>query len=154
MTSVIPEKRGFFSGFTFIELMLVIVIIAVLAGVAFPRLARSLNAINLSSASAEVQSVINSLSQRAVVERNVYFIRFDAAENKYIIYQKSASTPIEIKSYAIPEDVVLNSDAAEVYFYPDGSIDNVTISLTDKNHQVNYITTKGIFSVSKLSASQ
>lgn len=72
------------SGFTLIELMIVIAIITVVSAITAPNLIRYLSGARLKSAATELQSTIQMVRLKAVKERSHVVITFDADNNSQI----------------------------------------------------------------------
>lgn len=141
-------KRFFLTGFTLIELLFVIIIIGILIGVSLPRLKESYNGIQLNNFSRELQDLMNYLRQRAIVERTVISLNFDPDKDEYWAMKKGAET--RLKTYHIPGGIKLETDKTEIFFYPDGQIDKVTVEIINPAKQNITLTTKGIFGGAKI----
>ena len=140
--------------FTFIELLFVIIIIGVLIGVSLPNLRKTFNNFELNSFSSQLQTFINYLTERAVVEGKIVYLYIDNDEKlcqaKFIDQQNT------LKKYTIPARIQIELDNKEgkIAFYPDGTIDKVDIKLTATDNAVVTLTTKGIYGKARLKTKQ
>ena len=76
-------KKAEARGFTIIELMITVVIIAIVAGIAYPSFSRmSVNG-NLRTAARDIMSDIAGLKGRAMAENTAFSIIFDTGNNNY-----------------------------------------------------------------------
>jgi Tfp pilus assembly protein FimT len=144
------RKNNDASGLTFLELLLLIVIIGALAGVSAANFRRTFRQIELNTTVSNLQSFLNSLSQRAIVERKPVILTFAADKNSALARLKGSTT--KLKSYPLPQEIKVELDKAdaEVVFYPDSSIDSVTITLTNRNGDSRRLTTKGVLGSVKI----
>ena len=76
-------------GFTLIEVIIVLAIVAIAASVAAPYLYSFRQNTNLKEAARDISSDISSFKQRAVSENRSYRINFNAAANNYTIWNES-----------------------------------------------------------------
>lgn len=118
------------AGFTLIELIFVVVILAVLIGIAIPALKNTFESMALDNFARELQGRMQYLSQRAIVQQE--------------------PVVLDIKTYALPENLTLESDKDEVLFYPDGTIDPVNIVITGAQGKNIILTTEGAYGKIKL----
>lgn len=124
-----------------IELMFCVAIIGILAGISVPRIGRYIDNLKFQSFSRDLQSFMNYLCQRSVVERQIIYLEIDDYARQYRAYINSDKL---LKAYSIPGRITVESSQKQIAFYPDGSIDKTTIKLKDNIRQLN-LTTKGIF---------
>lgn len=141
-------------GLTFIEVLLVIIIIGVLIGVAVPNLKKAFNDFQLESASRQLQAFMNYLSQRAIVEGKIIYFNIDNDKKEYWAQVKDIEA--RLKTYSIPKGVnieALGEDEVEsrrILFKPDGEIDKVTVKLTNTDNREISLTTEGVFGKVKI----
>lgn len=139
MTTSTTGRRGF----TFIEILFVVIIIGILAAVSFPALRHTFSRLQLDDAAGQMQSLMNYLAQRSVIEGKLIYLYLDP-ENKTCYAQLKDSTS-RIRTYQIPSEISIGSQKKQVNFYPDGSIDPVTLTLTGKDGDSVTLTTEGVF---------
>ncbi|MBP7216457.1 MAG: hypothetical protein KBA46_04145 [Candidatus Omnitrophica bacterium] len=129
---------------TFIELILVIAILGALAGLAVPRIKSSFESLTLNACARELQSVMNFLSQRSIVEKSVIALTFDHEQHKYKAGFLEAEKPF--KTYSLPSDISLSiiPPKEQILIYPDGRIDGATIQLINKQDEKISLTSQGV----------
>lgn len=138
------------TAFTFIELLIVIIIIGILTGVSWPQFKKAFNTLQLNSFSQTLQSAMNYLHNRSVVEGKIIYSYIDNEKKEYWAQEKDS--PNRLKTYPLPPGITIETDKQEVFFYPDGQIDKVTIELINPDNQKVVLTTKGVFGGVKLSS--
>lgn len=79
-------------GFTLVELLIVIALIAIVAGIASANFKTYRDKTNLKEAAREISSDIQYYKQRAVAENKRYQIVFSADDNNYVIQRQIAET--------------------------------------------------------------
>ncbi len=131
------------AGFTFIELLLVILLVVILAGVSYPLLRNNFYGTQLPVFSKRLQALFIHLRERAIVERKIVYLTFEEANTKYKVNIGNESRVIE--SFVIPEKVRVETEEEQIAFYPDGTIDKVTINLISPGQAGVNLTTKGVF---------
>ncbi len=120
-------------GFTLIELIVVISLIGLLAGISAPRFQAAMTSDGIRRTSAKIMGTVAHLKNRAVKERTNYNLIFDVSGNRIWIEEekppgKKSSTQDETKE----EDV-----SADAYELSDG------ISITDIEFADDNIVTSG-----------
>gem|GEM_PF-2057026 len=135
------------SAFTMVELLIVAIIIGVLIGVAIPRISRSFNTMQLNVFSGRLQSFLNYLRDRSVVEGKVllFHIELDTKVSKKEYWAKAKDDKVKIKTVGIPDEIIVEADKVDTLFYPDGTIDKITIKITNRDKESVTLTTEGVF---------
>lgn len=144
----ILTKKVLITGFTFIELFCVVIIIGIAAAVSLPRINDYFRSQELNSFSRELQVFVNFLCQRAVVERAVIYLNIDEENKKYWACDSEGRNVF--KKNNIPAGVKLISGQKKIMFYPDGSIDKIDIKLISRDNQSVNLTSKGVFCGAKM----
>lgn len=161
MTSPIgqpPRRRTEESGWTLVELLLVIVLLGVVASVAVPGLRGALAWAQVTTAAQELSAVLRFARARAIVERAVHRVRMAPERGWYWI--ERAVQPGETDAdadgfvrvsarggqiYAVPGRVRVETTVDEIRCYPDGGMDEATVVLQAPGDRVRTVTTAGFF---------
>ncbi|MCK9614257.1 MAG: prepilin-type N-terminal cleavage/methylation domain-containing protein [Candidatus Omnitrophica bacterium] len=126
-------------GFTFIELLIVIVIIGILSGAVMPNLKIAYSNFQLDSFAKDIYYLAKYLQISAICYRRIY--RLDIVQEQgdntvFLVKYKNKNgefVPVEkrfAKAYKLPLDAEVYSEPADrtnIFFYPDASLDNTTI---------------------------
>jgi len=137
---------------TFIELILVIVIIGILIGVSLPRFRNTFNDLQLNGFSRELQASMNYLRQRSIVEGKIIYLNIDNDNREY--WAKIKGEENRLKTYKIPAQIRIETEQEQIIFYPDGNIDKVTINLCGFDNQSIALTTRGVFGGVKIQSQE
>ncbi|MBF0485091.1 MAG: GspH/FimT family pseudopilin [Candidatus Omnitrophica bacterium] len=130
------------TGFTFIELLFVIMIIGVLVAVAVPRLKDAFDTMELSTGALRLQTFMNYLRERAIVDGKVISLRIDNIAGQY--WGKAKDDDKILKSESFPKDLEITGNNGQVQFYPNGAIDKAELKITDKKgNSVGLLTSGG-----------
>lgn len=100
------------NGFTLIELMIVLVIIAITLGYIGPRIFSGLSTSNMDRAVRDITTMIQVGRSSAITEHKTFFIRFDLDNAKIALYPMPVTTgvvPQMLKERKMPDGVVLKN---------------------------------------------
>lgn len=130
-------------GFTFIELLIVITLLGILTALSIPQFKRSAENMQLTNSSGQLQSYINFLIQRSLVETVPIRLVLDTQKNSYRAQRKEDIG--YFRNFPLPEGIKMAADKQEIFVYPDGTIDKITITLTNRQNKSITLTTQGVF---------
>ncbi len=129
-------------GYTFIELICVVVIIGVLAGVSMPLIRNVFLGAQLESSAQELSAFMDYLRQRSLTESAV--IRLHISPDSAEYWAAVNGAPQRLKTRRLPSGITVESDLEDIYFYPDGRIDKADIRFTVSSGGIILLTTRGI----------
>ncbi|MFA6349345.1 MAG: hypothetical protein WCY12_00255 [Candidatus Omnitrophota bacterium] len=138
---------------TFVELFIVIIIIGILAGLSMPNLRRSFDSAQAEGFSRQLQSYMNYLRDKSVVDQKVIYLSVDTDKHQYSAWVEGATA--SYKTFSTPKDINIeilkksNIDNPEIYFYPDGRIDKMDLTLSSASGDI-VLTTEGVFGKVKI----
>ncbi len=146
-----PQPLKNRNSFTLVELLLVVIILGVFAGLAVPSFRKTYYNQELSNAASNVAFLMRYAQGRAVAERANYRLNFDE-ENKSCWLEKKSSSGENVferissgfaRGIIFPAGIKVSPELKPVGFYPDGKIDSVKIYLERKNTAAFTISTQG-----------
>ena len=132
-------------GFTFIEILIVVILIGILTAFSLPKFQSTFRNLQLSSFSYQLQTLMIYLCERSIIEGKTILVVIDNEKREILAQIKTKDLEAKLKTYRIPGDITMESDQQRILFYPDGQIDKVTIKLTNPDGQNITLTTKGVY---------
>ena len=129
--------------FTLIELLLVIVILGVIAGITLPNFRQTYTTFKLKSTTQQIVSLMRYARSRAIIETKIFQMDFDDSLSSYWLLE--AETQLETqgdeasfknltgrygKTFRIPAEVKMEVSSSPVNFFPDGGMDETAITLS------------------------
>jgi prepilin-type N-terminal cleavage/methylation domain-containing protein len=129
---------------TFLELLFVIVIIGIFSTIAVSGFRKTFSRLQLNGSAGELQALAGFLSQRAVAERMPVYLKIDSQGSHLEAVRKDPEGVI--KTFKLPPGLSVTSDSqtGEIAFYPDGSLDEATLTLKEESGEAVNLTTKGV----------
>lgn len=148
MTSAI-NNPGKSRGFTFVELMMVVAIIAVLAGISIPAFRAHFEEQVRQDFASRLQTAMQYQRERAVTEGEVTVCALDDAGREVAFFVNGTQT--RVSAMAVPSGIEARvvkpqeASGTQVAFYPDGQIEPATIELRSRDGAVTRLTTEEQF---------
>jgi type II secretion system protein H len=141
--------KGEVNGFTLLELVLVLLLMSLIAGLTLPFVSSTLDRITLQSEVRQIASALQFARSEAISKKTLYTFNIDIDENHYwlrIPKQEEATQPKPIdKTVRILDyqgtDEIITEGAFMILFYPRGNSSGGTIrfiSITDKDEENIY----------------
>lgn len=118
---------GCSSGFTLIELVFVVLIILVLAGISLPRLKKQFLHFELDGAAAQMAYCMDDAALRAKTEGDVFLLGIDREKKEYWVVRNSSDE--RMKTYRLPRSVGIDAEETEISFYPDAPVEESRVIL-------------------------
>jgi len=132
-------------GFTLIELIVVMVLIAVMTGLAAPRISSFLFSDQLKTTARKLLNLVAETGQNALRDQLPYVLSFDRDRHRFLARAIGASEdgrPVAETRLTVPDDVQLvdivsahggmrKDEKLELVFYPEGYVDQSVIHLRD-----------------------
>jgi len=136
--------------FTLVELLLVIVVISVLAGISVPRFRRTYSDIRLASSAQDLASLMKYAQERAIMDGISFKIEFDISGKEYRLLRETEpfsgvyerEKGIHGRAKHIPSDISFDVSAGETVFLPDGRTYPVKIYLKNRNGKKKVLSTE------------
>jgi prepilin-type N-terminal cleavage/methylation domain-containing protein len=139
------------AGLTFIELLVVISIIGITAGLSLPRLRNAFANFALESFVKDLYYLSCYLQTSAIASGNIYYLNIDSQQGSFQAASQQEDGPRAISGrfgrlYQAPEAVLVLVDPPEkkaVRFYPDGSTEKITVSFQNQQKRKISLVIKG-----------
>lgn len=139
----LPLNRS--SGFTFLELIFVVVILVVITALAIPQFRNAFNYLQFQGFVSDTVSFARYGQARAITDRKTDRLSFDL-KNGYMMLESSVDgkTWTAEKFKPIPSfvSVTLEGDDGEIKFYPDGTADGKKVTISGPSGKGYVISTE------------
>jgi prepilin-type N-terminal cleavage/methylation domain-containing protein len=136
------------SGFTLIELIFVLVLVASLAGLTTPLFRRTYAAVAVQEAAHNLARTMDYARQRAVMEGLTYRVQLDGSQSAYwLSVEKNPETPgvfSDVKTswgrrVRLPRGVDLKTDLPWVAFYPNGTATPADVQVAETSGRTSRV---------------
>lgn len=145
------NSQALLKAITFIELLLVALIIGVLAGISMPQIRKTFDNLELENFTKDLYYLTQYLQVSAISQTKIYYLNINLEEAAFWPTYKEGE---EIKKpqgrlgrdYKAPPGTVITTEPqniAAVCFYPDGSKDKIAITLKNQHGKEITLSTKG-----------
>jgi len=136
------------SGFSLLELIMVVVVIALVLAVTYPSLSRGNATLHLRTSARDVLNVMRYAREKAITEQVEMRVVADRDERKILMTDAYGESP---RAYALPKDILIARLAfgpneilqgpLVIRFLPNGSAENAEIVLaSDKGGALRVVT--------------
>jgi len=129
------------SGFTLIELVLVILLVSIITALSTPLFRRTFSDLTIKNASFDMGKMINYTQEMAIIDRVMYKLNLNFEKESYWITKETHSEEGVVykrikgrfgKIFILPRRFSLRSNKKEIVFYPDGRSDEAKIWIRDE----------------------
>jgi prepilin-type N-terminal cleavage/methylation domain-containing protein len=141
------------AAFTFIELIVVVIILSVLIGLAIPQFKKTSAYFELENFTKNIYLLCNYLQSASISEAKIYCLNFlqETREFKSSFLKEDgkwqSSRGRFTRLYKVPDKITLeitSVDKNKIFFYPDGSIDNLAILFKNEFGHERSLVIKGV----------
>ncbi len=142
-------------GFTLIEVLLVVVILGVIAGIAAPNFSGTYARLQLNESAKNIQYLMRYAQSRAILKNKAHRIDFDLNEHTCVIKEKSTGQGFAEtegsyqniegrwgRNYHIPPGIILEIAQPQIEFFPDGKMTRARIYLQSARGQTMTVSTQ------------
>ena len=135
----------FLDGFSFVEIILVVVILAIIAGLAIPNFSQTYLSFQLKRTAEDMAFLLRYAQSRAVTKNRYVQLQYDADRSQYWLEEASLSPVLNSlqedferfsgrwgRTFDVLSDIDLELSQDHIRFYPDGSIDKAQFYICQK----------------------
>ncbi|MGP9545306.1 pilus assembly FimT family protein [Psychrobacter sp. AOP7-B1-25] len=132
LNTLLPKLRNVSSGFTLIELMVTIAVLAIIVGIAVPNISTQLANQRVKSTAATLTSALKEAKVESRILRQPLSLTYDSS-TKTINVQNIVSTQVvaTIASYRYDSRTTINSTVNTSQFRPNKTADAITYTICD-----------------------
>ena len=134
MTYVVGNRAE--AGFTLLELIVVVLIIALVLGISYPSMSRGSSALHLRTTSRDILNTFRFAREKAISEQASMQLVINRRDQKIVLADILGES---LRTYSLPTDVKIqrmahsggevSDDVMTVRFLPNGSLENARIRL-------------------------
>jgi type II secretory pathway pseudopilin PulG len=146
-------------GFTFIELIVIVIILSILIGLSIPQLKKTSAHFELENFTKNIYFLCNYLQSSAISEAKIHSLNFFEETRELKPYflkndgQWQALKTRFARFYKLPEKITLEITPAEkksIFFYPDGSADKLVLTFKNEFQDQRALEIKGVTGAIKI----
>ncbi len=142
-------KKNLFlqTSFSLIELIIVVAIMATIAGLSLPRLKTAYENIQLQQAAEDLASLMRYAQGRSAARQEHLQIEFNANFSRYRLANRKNGQTQGLEGrwgrvFTVPKEVSIRFSDQTVSFYPDATMDRVRIYLTNEREKIYTVSTQ------------
>lgn len=149
------------SGFTLVELLLVVVLLAVIAGLSIPRFSQTYKKMQLKQSAENLAYVMRYAQSRSITGNQFVRLLFSSERDRYWIEEQEENENFELEykringrmgqSYAVPDNFNIDFNGDAIEFNPDGSIEKkflyICVNENDQCYTVSTAEQRGMVHV-------
>lgn len=120
------QRRGKQAGVTLVEMLVVVAIMGIVAGISFPALSSGLESIRLKSASDSTAAFLNRALNRADRRQQVLEIVVDPKQNRIVLY---STQPGFEEHLDLPQGITVAGEEQHFILMPGGTAPRAAITL-------------------------
>lgn len=120
------------SGFTLIELMVTIAVLAIIVSIAAPSISTQLANQRVKSTTATLSNALKEAKVESVVRRQALDFSIDDSTNLISIKTKGVS-PDEVARYSYSSKSIIKAQKSSITFSPSKRVDAIIYNICDKN---------------------
>ncbi len=122
------KHRSTQAGVTLVEMLVVVAIVAIVAGISFPSLAGGLESIRLKSATDSTASFLNGALNRVERRQEVLEVVIDPKQNLILLH---STEPGFERKLELPQGITIAGDERHLILMPGGTAPRAAITLTN-----------------------
>lgn len=155
ISRICPKRFFWQAGFTLIEILIVVMILGVIAGLAVPNFSNLNTQVQLKETAKNISYLMRYAQGRAITKGKTQELTFDAGNFQYQLNEAVSEgtqregegifNPIAGRlgrTFDIPKEITLEIDNPHIRFYPDGKIDRTRIFLHDNRDHYFTVSTQ------------
>ncbi|UCD15544.1 MAG: prepilin-type N-terminal cleavage/methylation domain-containing protein [Candidatus Omnitrophota bacterium] len=132
-------------GFTLLELLLVIAIISVFAGISFPFIKKSIKSTEFRSFSNKTYLFLDYAKTQSVLRNAVLKVKFDLDNKQVSLVERIEELPETVlQKINIPKNINIELENEEIPFYPDATLQPFEIRIFDNENRGAVVSSKGV----------
>ncbi|MFA5059229.1 MAG: GspH/FimT family pseudopilin [Candidatus Omnitrophota bacterium] len=150
------KQRKTSLGFTLVEILLVVALIAILAGLSLPRFSKTYAHFQLQTTAGQITDLMRYAQGRAITKKRTLKLEFDPSYKKYRLSEEKRSPwqdDEEVqefeeipgrfgREFLVAENISVEYEDPDIRFYPDGKIDPARIYVCEKNENCLTVSTQ------------